>query len=215
MDRLDCPRRRQYPLSAQFLHRALLQHGGYPMSTAAQLVHVLALILLLCVTAPVVVASESKEISDFDRFQLWNRCRPLAIRAHLSGEATNIELTEDMVEETIKAKLQLARLYSSDLDTWDGSPIKLSAFKRRLEIIAGLHPHLVIEIQVFDPAFFAEAKFVKPVTDELSEVKSGATTWVGGTIGTHGGQSDFILSSISRTVDTFILEYLRVNDLAC
>ena len=93
--------------------------------------------------------------------------------------------------------------------------MRLSAFKRRLGIVAGLHPKLVVEIHVVGAAFVAEAMYMKPVTDDVSEVRSGATTWLSGQIGTHGGQSNFVLSSIYQTIDTFIDEYLRVNHMVC
>ena len=33
--------------------------------------------------------------------------------------------------------------------------------------------------------------------------------------GTHGGDDGFIVQSVSELLDTFLVEYLRVNDEAC
>ena len=43
-----------------------------------------------------------------------------------------------------------------------------------------------------------------------------ATTWDRGSAGTHGGSgANYILSSISRHMDEFLVEFLRVNEKAC
>ena len=41
------------------------------------------------------------------------------------------------------------------------------------------------------------------------------TTWDAGFIGTHGGNSGYILSSLSQHLDRFLTECLRVNEAVC
>ena len=40
-------------------------------------------------------------------------------------------------------------------------------------------------------------------------------TWQSGSTGTHGTDSSFILSNVSRHLDKFLAEYLRVNEEDC
>lgn len=56
---------------------------------------------------------------------------------------------------------------------------------------------------------------VKWVVDETFQVGSGADTWTAMSFGTHGGDSSFILASLSRLLDKGIADYLRVNESAC
>ena len=48
-----------------------------------------------------------------------------------------------------------------------------------------------------------------------SDLCGVATTWVRGSAGTHGGDAGYIRSGVSEYMDTFLLEYLRVNEEAC
>ena len=40
-------------------------------------------------------------------------------------------------------------------------------------------------------------------------------TWDLGATGTHGGDAGYVLQTLSEFVDTFVVEYLRVNEAAC
>ena len=42
-----------------------------------------------------------------------------------------------------------------------------------------------------------------------------ASTWHSGAVGTHGDDASYILSAVSRYMDRFLVEYLRVNEEAC
>ena len=41
------------------------------------------------------------------------------------------------------------------------------------------------------------------------------TVWDSATIGTHGGQAQFILGAVSQMLDEFIVSYLRLNEAYC
>ena len=55
-------------------------------------------------------------------------------------------------------------------------------------------------------------KFVK---DFVTTLAYRTTTWEVGLTGTHGQDSNSVLSSVAHSTDLFIDEYLRVNTDAC
>ena len=53
------------------------------------------------------------------------------------------------------------------------------------------------------------------VYDPLSGQTNYATTWSSAGAGTHGGDSNYVLSTLSTTIDDFLVQYFRVNEEAC
>ena len=74
---------------------------------------------------------------------------------------------------------------------------------------------LYISIAVLDNAFSVSVRYIKDVYDPLSGLRYLAATWDTGGIGTHGGDSGYILSYLYRKFDQFLVEFLRVNEKAC
>ena len=70
-------------------------------------------------------------------------------------------------------------------------------------------------MNVVSLAFNINVGFYKAVRDEMSGVNLSAITWLASFTGMHGRDSSYILSSVTRKVDEFIDEYLRVNADAC
>ncbi len=70
-------------------------------------------------------------------------------------------------------------------------------------------------VAVVGSALYVAVTYSKWVKDEASGISSGTDTWRRGATGTHGRDESYILSSVSRKVDEFIDEYLRVNADAC
>ena len=70
------------------------------------------LIAALLLTA---ASASAGEVSDYDRFQLWNECRPMHLYVHILPDgATAIGLTEDATEDAVRSRLRAAGLYSED-----------------------------------------------------------------------------------------------------
>ena len=148
-------------------------------------------LLALLILAPVAWSQED-EITDGDKFRLWNECRPMSLVVSIDSDAENIGLTKQDVETAVRSRLRAARLYDGE------------------NILA-----LYVEVGVVGNAFGIQYVYSKPVKDFSSGIVNFADTWSRIVFGTHRQESSFILSSLSNLVDHFIDEYLRVNESDC
>ena len=145
-------------------------------------------------------------------FALWNECAPIGLLIEsLDDDAAAIDLTEERIQTLAESRLRAARLY----DTVEGNPY--------------LNPYLYIHVTVLNSenrgggAFHVRMSFNKYLREdvpeywhnEISDLKVLASIWDHGTLGTHAGDAGFILQSVSEYLDLFVLEYLRVNEVAC
>ena len=132
--------------------------------------------------------------SDYDRFRLFNACRPTPVVITISDQ--DIGLNRESLRAMVKSRLRLAGLYTED-------PIKAD-FAR-----------LYVRVTLWGPAYTVEVQYEKVVTDKYGESYSTAT-WQGFAYGTSGDATYiFIESSLSGILDDFLAEYLRVNEAAC
>jgi len=150
----------------------------------------LAVVIAFLATA----ASAEEKVSEYDRFRLWHECGLMGLHIeNLDKDATDIGLTKDAITVAARSRLRSARLFQAGES----------------------RPTLVVRVSLFGQAFSIMVEYVKPVYDFASGVSAGAVVWFDGSIGTHGGDAPYILSSVSMHVDRFIDEYLRVNESAC
>lgn len=137
-----------------------------------------------------------QEISDYDRFQLFNNCEPVRLFIEeLSLEETNIRLLKQDIETTVRSRLRAARLYNSDSSDY-------GAF-------------ISVQVNVLTIAFSFTIQLYKPMLDLRSGQYSPAIAWQDGGFGTTGNDPTFVMSAVSQYTDKFIDEYLRVNEVAC
>ena len=158
----------------------------------------LVMAILLCVATSVL----AEDVSERDRFQLWYGCSPVRLAVeNLSNDAGKIGLRKENIETAVRSRLRSARIYDDN------------AF-----------PILYINANVTGRAFSITIEFIRrvevllPDWEEQGGIRSlvdYASVWVTGSTGTHGRDSNFILSSATRHADEFIDEYLRVNADAC
>ena len=133
------------------------------------------------------------EVSDFDRFELWNECRPMSLVVeNLPDDAAAIGLTMEAIEVAVRSRLRSARLYSDD--AW---------------------AYLYDNVNVVSSGYGIGVKYYKSVMDIATKLERRAATWDRGSAGTHAQDPNFILSSVVQHADAFIDEYLRVNTDAC
>ena len=121
----------------------------------------------------------------------------------LPDDAADIGLTEERIETLAESRLRVARLYDA----------------------AALHvyhsPYLEINVNINvsenrrSGTFNIRVSFEKYLFDAVSGRNWPTSSWETGSYGTHGGNADYILQSVSEKIDRFILEYLRVNETAC
>ncbi len=150
-----------------------------------------AVVLALVLAAP---SGAAERVTERDRFRLWNDCGSMELVVEkLPKDATDIGLTEEAVTVAVRSRLRAARLYSAG----DGVPF------------------WAVAVNVVGSAFGVRVSYFKWVKDKASGISGGARTWTTGSTGTHRRDASYILSIVSRHVDKFLDEYLRVNADAC
>ena len=149
---------------------------------------------LIGATALFLAASaETEEVTDLDRFQLWNDCAPVdLVVAGLNKDAADIGLTRQAIETAVRSRLRAARLFDAN----------------KVE-------YLYVRVTVVGRAFSMVTQFKKRLYDSASTIVGTSPTWEIGSTGTRGQNSGYILSLVSQDTDEFIDEYLRVNEEAC
>ena len=136
----------------------------------------------------------AQDVSDSDRFQLFNECGPmeLLVEEYKNADWADIGLTVDRIQTMAESRLRAARLY-------DGTAL----------------PYLYVNVNVVGDGFSLSVRYNKLLYDPVSGETYPTITWDGSGAGTHGGDAGFILQGLSEHLDRFILEYLRVNEDAC
>ena len=149
--------------------------------------------LLLAAALLLSAPAWAEEVTGYDRFQLWNDCGPMKLVVEpLPQTAADIGLTREAITTAVRSRLRAAHLYDADA-----------------------MPFLYVNVSVTGRAFQIGVDYGKLVIDLASGEYYQAATWATGSLGTHGGDSNYILSAVSQYTDKFIDEYLRVNEDAC
>ena len=112
--------------------------------------------------------------------------------ADLGADAKEIGLTKESIQAAVESRLRAARLYNS----------------KKIQ-------YLYVSVSVDGPVHIIVFEYNKNVLDNLSQESFPAATWQAATAGEHGHTPAVILSIISRHMDQFLVEYLRVNEKAC
>jgi len=134
-----------------------------------------------------------EEPINIDAFQLWGDCEAMDLLVYLNDDAkAEVGLTIEDVEANVLSRLRPARLY----DPSQG---------------AFLH----VSIETVGNSYTISVDYNKMVVDSSALQMSFAPTWQSGNFGGHGYDAGFILSTLSRMIDKFINEYLRVNEAGC
>lgn len=149
-------------------------------------------------------SASASEMSDFDRFQLWNGCLSMTLYVgKLSDDARDIGLDEENIATVVRSRLRAARIYAP-----------------------AMVPHLLVNVYVNGSAYVTDIEFRREVRVLLplhidSKKPEGipligyAATWSFEQLGMHYQDSTYVLSNLALGVDEFIDDYLHVNDSAC
>jgi len=154
------------------------------------------MILSLAAVASLAFAAPAgtETVSKSDRFSLWNDCKPVDLTVqYLHKEAADIGLTREEVEAAVRSRLRAARLYDPD--------------EKRV--------YLNVQVSVLGVAFGIDLSLMKIMIDLVSGEHGFAATERIRIIGINGQGSGYVLSNLSKQMDQFIDEYLRVNASAC
>ena len=138
-----------------------------------------------------------------DRFALWNRCDNMFLEVGGKAESQHyVEWIETTLTTAVRSRLRAVRLYD---ENWWQAPNANYDGRGTLDVDA----------VVLDDIYVVHVKYIKWVTDLVTEAGGQAPTWSEWTVGAHGGDTGHILSSGSWLIDRFIDEYLRANADAC
>ena len=137
------------------------------------------------------------EVDAVDRFRLCNVCRPMQLLVEsLPDDAKAIGLTRKHLQDAAESRLRAARLYTEDYFKAHGALLYVNA-------------------NVAGPVFGLSVEYNKELRDSVTGKTWRAMIWDTASIGTHGRDSGFIVQSLSRKLDAFLVEYLRVNEKHC
>ena len=119
----------------------------------------------------------------------------MCLQVVVSDDASDIGLTKEAVVAALEYRLRTAWLYGSG---------------------PGLvYQSLFVTVHVAGPALGVEVAFIKLVRGPSSDAAGWADTWVKSSIGTHGDDASYLVGSVSRKVDRFLVEFLRKNESSC
>ena len=139
----------------------------------------------------------AQAVSDWDRFKLFNACRPMMLVVETPDSAAQaVGLTKERIQLAAESRLRAARLYTESREKAN-------------------YTFLYINSGARGPAYSISVQYMKWVTDLVNNSNGHATTWETGSGGTHGGDAGFIIQHLSRHLDEFLAGYLRVNESAC
>ena len=129
---------------------------------------------------------------------LFTGCAPMHvfIEPLPPEESQNIGLTREAIMDAAESRLRSARLFAS-----------------REEQLR--HQYLRVNVNVLGYAFSVGVELRRFLEDLGYGFGGYAVVWDVGAIGTHGGDGQYILGSVSRYLDRFIASYLRVNEEHC
>lgn len=143
---------------------------------------------------------QAQAVSDWDRFELFNACRPMELVVeNLTPDAQAVGLTRERIQLAAESRLRAARLYTESMEKANRA-------------------YLYINIHVIGRAHHIAVRYKKWVTDLATNSNGPATMWNThgtGTHSTHSENAGFIIQHLSGSLDEFLAGYLRVNESAC
>ena len=130
-------------------------------------------------------------------FQLFTKCEQIRLvvqrDGNLRSDAMKNGLSNESMQIAAESRLRSANLYTN----------------KRLD------SYLLVYVHVARNAYNVTVEFNKTVFDKFTGHSFSAPTWRSGSIGIHEFDPGHILSTLSRHIDKFLVEFLRVNDEAC
>lgn len=146
----------------------------------------LAFAAFLC---PLTLAGQS---ATQDTFNLFTGCSGVFISVQVQDREGEIpELTTLSVSRAVRSRLRVARIFDPDAI-----------------------PYLDIHVMIVGNAFSVSTQLRQPLTG-FGGIRGVAATWTSSTTGTSGRAAGYVQDVVTRHLDQFIDEYLRVNEDAC
>jgi len=158
---------------------------------------------VLAVTPIPARAQEDDARERREQFQLFTNCARVVADVYLRfAEDSEVEgLTEERLRRAIDSRLRAARLFESRDSALHRSGTGWTVLEAWVTVVGR--------------AFHVEVQHRKVLSDPLTSQAGIATTWKRSTTGTHGDDGEYVVGPVSRHLDEFLDEYLRVNESAC
>ena len=172
------------------------------------------LLAFLLAPAPAV----GQEPTDYDRFRLFTGCMSLEISVGVEDDENDLGLSEERLETAVRSRLRGARVFYTGptgeaLDAVSDDDRDSAWAVAMLRLINT--PVLSVWVHVVGSAFSVDARFRQRVKTISAQLFGTATTWNSGTTGTHGQDPSYVLGVVAEAMDSFIDDYLRINEEAC
>jgi len=165
-------------------------------------------ILLLLVSVP----AQADEVSDGERFQLWNDCEPIGLL--VSEALPDFPGFETDMKTLAESRLRAARIYNADGYEDRSSFLYVGLYFSDGSNFLSSGDHLW-------RAYSVDIDFYQYV--QRGDLNTSSITWKNGLVGEFdlgpfglaSISNGTILQHLSELMDGFINEYLRVNEAAC
>ncbi len=154
------------------------------------------LVLTLMAGSIILTSKVHADDFDFDDKHLYTNCATmyLIVEELRKEPAIKTGLTESSIRNAAESRLRSARIFNSDYgDQYLYINVNLSSHSNAYS--------LRVELKRFLDTGFGFSGYI-PV-------------WKLGSVGTHGGDGQFVLGAISEFLDEFITKYLRMNEGEC
>lgn len=164
-----------------------------------------ALVLAFCPFAeawaeeriPLAARAEAERITT-EMIHLFAECGSVGLAVYVQ-DGEQIRLKEESVKTAARSRLRSARLYKAP-------PAPVGGMLR-VSVLVGREDNRAFTYRVW---------FEKRQLDNKTSISDWSPTgWDEWVFGTHGGDANYVLSSLARDLDQFIDDYLRVNEVAC
>ena len=129
---------------------------------------------------------------------LYTACAPMNVFVEPlpSEESQKAGLTREAIMDAVESRLRSARLFASA--------------EKQVR-----HQYLRVNVNVLGYAFSVGVELRRFLEDLGYGFGGYAVVWDVGAIGTHSGDGQYILGSVTRYLDRFIVSYLRINEEHC
>ena len=135
-----------------------------------------------------VFPATSEEIQSEDLFRLFNACKPIGLQVGLvSDDLLELGISKADIREAVENRLRVARLYTSSALT--SLHVAVSRFRIQLE-------------------------YRKPVRDLITRETRQVPTFTK-TARVNDHEKASVMLELSKVLDHFLVEYLKVNESAC
>ena len=159
----------------------------------------IAVVLILIIGAITSSAQTTGKVT-IERNKLFTGCAPMDfVVEELDPEDTQkTGLTKQIIANAVESRLRAARLFTSIAEQTKDK-----------------EQYLYINVGIATHAFNVNVDLDRYLKDIGYGFGGYTTIWHTGGFGTHGGDGTYILGTVSKYLDQFIVSYLRVNEAHC